>query len=108
MPLNWRSLSVAALLIGGAAGLIYFGADTGSRRDSDSNSPSLAQVLLDKKSPNDEETERRRPTHLERIAVKDRAVRELLAGKLTLLQAAAQVRDVELALPVPWVPQIAG
>jgi hypothetical protein len=108
MPLHLRSLSVAALLIGGAAGLLYFGADTGSRRDSDSNSPSIAQCLLDKKSPTDEETERRRQILLERYAVKDRAVKKLLAGQLTLLEAAAQFRDVEAAQPVTWGPRIAA
>jgi hypothetical protein len=107
MPLNFRSLPVAALLIGGAAGLIYFGADMGSRRDSDSHSPSFAQCLLDDKSPNDEEMERRRQIYLELHRVKDRAVQRLLAGQLTLLQAAAQFRDVEKVLPVTWAPRIA-
>jgi hypothetical protein len=108
MPLHLRSLSVAALLIAGAAGLVYFGADTGSPRDSDSNSPSIAECLLGDKSPTDEETERRQQILLERNVVKDRAVRNLLAGRLTLLQAAAQFRDVDEALPVTWVPQIAA
>src|SRR5262249_17529319 len=108
MPLNWRSLPVAALLIGGAAGLVYFGACTGSRRDSDRDSPSIVQGLLDKKSPMDEETEHRRQTYLQRYAVKDRAVQKLLAGQLTLLQAAAQYRDVEKAQPVTWGPRIAA
>jgi hypothetical protein len=108
MPLHLRSLSVAALLIGGAAGLIYFGADTGSRRNSDSNSPSIAQCLLDKKSPIDDETEHRRQILLQRHSVKDRAVQKLLAGQLTLLQAAAQFRDVEKAQPITWGPDIAA
>src|SRR5262245_47765721 len=108
MPLNWRSLPVAALLIGGAAGLVYFGACTGSRRDSDRDSPSIVQGLLDKKSPMDEETEHRRQTYLQRYAVKDRAVQKLLAGQLTLLQAAAQYRDVEKGQPVTWGPRIAA
>jgi hypothetical protein len=108
MPLSLRSLSVAALLIAGAAGLTYFGADTGSRRDSDRNSPSFAQGLLNTKSPTDEETERRREILLQRCAVKDRAVQKLLAGRLTLLQAATQFRDVEAAQPVTWGPRIAA
>ena len=103
-----RPLPVAALLIAGAAGLLYFGADTGSRRDSDCNSPSIAQCLLDEKSPLDEEKERRRQIYLQRHTVKDRAVQDLLAGRMTLLQAAAQFRDVEKALPVTWVPRIAA
>jgi hypothetical protein len=107
MPLNLRSLPFAALLIAGAAGLIYVGAD-GSRRDSDSNSPSIAQCLLDKKPPTDEEMERRRQILLQRFAVKDRAVQKLLGGQLTLLQAAAQFRDVEAAQPITWGPDIAA
>jgi hypothetical protein len=108
MPLHLRLLPVAALLIGGAAGIFYFGADTGSRRDSDSNSPCIAQCLLDDKSPMDEETEHRRQILLQRFAVKVRAVRCLLAGRLTLLQAAAQFRDVEEAQPITWGPDIAA
>jgi len=108
MPLHWRPLPVAALFIGGAAGFIYFGADTGSRRGSHRNPPSIAQGLLDENSPTDEELERRRQIYLQRHAVKDHAVRELLAGRLTLLQAAARCRDVEAAYPVPWAPHIAA
>jgi hypothetical protein len=108
MPLHWHPLPVTALFIGGAAGLIYFGSDTGSRRDSDSNSPSIAQCLLDKKSPTDEETDRRRQILLERHAVKERAVKKLLAGQLTLLEAAVQFRDVEAAQPITWGPDIAA
>jgi hypothetical protein len=106
MPLNWRPLPVAALLVGGAAGLIYFGADTGPRRDSDCNLPSIAQSVLDKNSPMDDELECRRQILMQRAAVKNRAVGSLLAGQLTLLQAAAQFRDVEQALPITWAPPI--
>ena len=102
MLLNLRSLPVAALFIGGAAGLIYFGADKRSRRDSDGNAPSIAQLVIDERFPTDEEMEHRRQIHLQRIAVRDRAVRSLLAGRLTLLQAAAQFRDVEKEQPVTW------
>jgi hypothetical protein len=108
MPLHLRSLPVAALLIAGAAGLLYFGADTSSPRDSDSNSPSIAECLLGDKSPTDEETERRRQILFQRHRVKDRAVQQLLAGQMTLLQAAAQFRDVEKAHPVTWEPRIAA
>jgi hypothetical protein len=74
----------------------------------DCNEPSIAQCVLDDKSPMDEEMERRRQIYLQRYAVRDRAVRILLAGRLTLLQAAAQFRDVEKALPVTWAPRIAA
>jgi hypothetical protein len=108
MPLNLRPLTVAALLVGVAASLIYFGADTGSRRNSHRDSPSVAQCLLDEKSPTDEELERRRQIYLQRYSVKEHAVQDLLAGRLTLLQAAAQFRDVEKSLPVTWAPRIAA
>jgi hypothetical protein len=108
MPLNIRPLPVAALFVGAAAGLIYFGADTGSRRDSDRDSLSNAQFVIDEKFPMDEEMEHRRQILLQRCAVRDRAVQKLLAGRLTLLQAAAQFRDVEMALPVTSAPRIAA
>jgi hypothetical protein len=103
-----RSLSVAALLIAGAAGLIYFGPDKGSRRDSDCNAPSIAQFVIDEKFPIDDETEHRLQIYLQRAAAKDRAVRNLLAGRLTLLQTAVQFRDADKALPVTWGPGIAA
>jgi hypothetical protein len=106
MRLTWRSLPFAALLAGGAAGLVYFGPDTGSRRDSDRNSPTIAQCLRDRQSATNEELERRRQIGLQRLAVKERAVQNLLAGRLTLRQAAAQFRDAETALPVTWVPPV--
>jgi|GEM_PF-3368918 len=108
MPLHLRPLSVAALFIAGAAGLLYFGADTGSRRGSHSNPPCIAQCDLDEKSPTDEELERRRQIYLQRYGVKEHAVQDLLAGRLELLQAAAQFRDVEKSLPVTWAPRIAA
>ena len=48
--------------------------------------------------------ERRRQIYLQRSVVKDQAVQDLLAGRLTLLQAAAQFRDVEKEQPVTWLP----
>jgi hypothetical protein len=108
MPLNLRPLPVAALFIGAAAGLLYLGTDTGSRRDSHSNPPSIPQCDLGEKSPTDEELERRRQIYLRRYSVKEHAVEDLLAGRLTLLQAAAQFRDLEKSLPVTWAPRIAA
>jgi hypothetical protein len=108
MPLIWRPLSVAALFIGAAAGLIHFGADAGSRRDADPGTPSVARGLLDKPYPLDEEREHRRHVYLQRFAVKDRAVQKLLAGQLTLPQAAARFRDLEQSLPVTWAPRVAA
>jgi len=108
MPLNLHPLPVAALFIAGAAGLLYYGADTGSRRGSDRNSPSIAQCDIEEKSPTDEELEHRRQIYLQRYSVKEHAVQDLLAGRLTLLQAAAQFRDVEKSLPVTWAPRVAA
>jgi hypothetical protein len=42
---------------------------------------------------------------MSRIAVKDRAVRDLLARRLTLVQAAAQFRDLVKEQPVTWWPR---
>ena len=108
MPLSLRPLAVAALVSGSAAGLIYSGADTGSRQGSHSNRPSIAQGVIDEDSPTDEELERRRQIYLQRYSVKEHAVQDLLTGRLTLLQAAAQFRDVEKSLPVSWAPRIAA
>jgi hypothetical protein len=106
MPHKSRSLPVAALFIGGAAGLLYFDPDKGSRQDSDCNAPSTVRRSIDDKYPMDEESEHRLQIYLMRIAVRDRVVRNLLAGRLTLLQAATQFRDMEKDLPVTWGPPI--
>jgi hypothetical protein len=108
MPLLWRSLTVAAPLVAGAAGLVYFGPGTGSRRDPDSKSPSIALGLRDRQSATGEEPERRRQILMQRFAVKLRAVQNLLAGRLTLLQAAAQFRDAEKTQPITRGPGIAA
>jgi hypothetical protein len=101
-------LSVPALLIAGAAGLIYFGADKAPGLALDGNSPSSVQSYLDKGSLSDAEMERRQQIYHQRIVIKDRAVRDLLAGRLTLVQAAAQFRDVEKEHPVTWWPRNAA
>jgi len=103
-----RPLLVAALLIAGAAGLIYFGADIAFRRKIDRNAPSTVLSHLDEGSPTDEEMEHRLQIHKHRIAVKDRAVRDLLDGRLTLLQAAARFRDLETEQPLTWWPRNAA
>jgi hypothetical protein len=98
-------LSVPALLMAGAAGLIYFGADKAPRRALVGNTPSSVQSYPDEGSLSDAEMERRQQIYLQRIVIKDRAVRDLLAGRLTLVQAAAQFRDVEKEHPVTWWPR---
>jgi len=101
-------LSVPALLIAGAASLIYFGADIAPRREPDCNAPSTVLSHLDEGSLTHEEIERRLQIHKYRIAVKDRAVRDLLDGRLTLLQSAARFRDLETENPLTWWPSNAA
>jgi hypothetical protein len=64
--------------------------------------------LRDESPPTEEELERRRQVFLRREAAKHQAAMDLLAGRLTLLQAAAGFRDVEEALPVTWAPRRAA
>jgi hypothetical protein len=104
MLLKSRLLLVAALLIAVGVGLTYFSADIGSRHGLDFNPQSAVQRDHDESSPTDEEMERRLQVFLLRSAVKDEAVRDLFAGRLTLLQAAARFRDVEKAHPITWAP----
>ena len=100
-----RPLAAASLLLAGAAGLFYYGADLVPRAEPDGNAPSTRQDLREESSPTEEELERRRHIFLRREAVKHQVAMELLAGRLTLLQAAAGFRDLDKALPVTWAPR---
>jgi hypothetical protein len=104
MLLLLRPLSVGALLIAIGVGLIYYSAKAGSRCGLDFAKLATQPCQLDDTYPGDEEMERRRQLVLCRVAAKDEVVRELLAERLTLLQAAARVRAVERLLPLPWDP----
>lgn len=104
----WLRCSVAALLVASAAGLIYLAADTTSRQALDRDAPTNVQPDLDEGLLTDDEMDRRRQIHIHRSVIRDRAIRELLAGRLTLVQAAAQFRDVEEDHPVSWWPQNAA
>ena len=74
----------------------------------DHNAPTNGGSDLDEGFLTDEEMDRRRQIHINRSAFMDRAVRDLLAGRLTLVEAAVQFRDVEEELPVTWRPQTAA
>ena len=100
-----RPLAAASVLLAGAAGLFYFGADVAPRAGPGGNAPPTTQDLRDESSPTEEELERRRQIFLDREAAKHQAAMDLLAGRLTLLQAAAGFRDLEEALPVTWAPR---
>jgi hypothetical protein len=90
-------------LIAVVAGLGYFGAVIASRLELGIGEPRTPEPALDQYRRT-EELERRRQLILRRYLVKEQAVRELLAGRLTLLQAAARFRNAEMAVPVDWGP----
>jgi hypothetical protein len=100
----WRRWSAAVLLTAVGAGLVYIGADLLSRLGRDFGELAALQRRLDESARRDEELDGHREVYLRRIVVKEQAVGELLAGRLTLPQAAARFRDVEEALPVTWGP----
>ena len=104
MPAPSRWLSVLALLAVGAAGLTYFGSGVRSRPAPDSAGRSALRGELDAGGQWEAELERRRQVVLSRFAAKQWAVRELLAGRLSLGQAAIRFRDVEKELTVTWEP----
>src|SRR5262245_25656301 len=58
----------------------------------------------DDRVPNDAEMERRRQFGMRRSAAKESAVRELLAGRLTLGEAAVCFRAAEEEAPMTWGP----
>jgi hypothetical protein len=99
-----RRWSAAALLAAGGAVLISFNADSLFRRGLDFGELASLNRELDETSRMDRELECRRELVMRRYVAKEQAVRELLAGRLTLLQTAARFRDVEESLPVTWGP----
>jgi hypothetical protein len=105
MVRHLRPWSVATVLIGGAAGLFYLGAGLVPGPELDGDAPSTIHDLRDEGPPTDEELERRRQIFLLRDDGKFRATMDLLAGRLTLVQAAARFRAVEAGLPVTWAPR---
>src|SRR5688572_30713353 len=84
--------SIAALAV--VAALVYCAADT--------ERPRAALPPPDDIERTDEELEHRRQVLLRRYAAKEQAVRELVAGCLTLLETAARFREAEQAVPAAW------
>jgi hypothetical protein len=103
MRVPWRQWLVSGPLIAVAVGLTYFGVRIDSRLGMRIGEPGTPEPTLDE-NLRTEELERRRQLLLRRYVAKEQAVRELLAGRLTLLQAAARFRDAEAAVPVGWGP----
>jgi len=90
-----RRLSVIALLAVGAAGLTCYGAGRHSRfvpRFGDSFTQSRKTTECDQRNG---EVERRVQVLLRRGAAKDHAVRDLVAGHVTLGEAAVRFRCIE-------------
>ncbi|MCI0642311.1 MAG: hypothetical protein L0Y72_26745 [Gemmataceae bacterium] len=98
----YRPLLVSAVLIAVGAGLIYFGAEIVSRRQFSDDHP--AGLRRDETDQMGKELESRREILMGRAVAKQQAVRHLLAGRLTLLEAAAQFRDAERTMPITWGP----
>src|SRR5690349_6771782 len=84
MPPLLRSLPVTAVLVAAAVCLVHLGVDLAPRTGLDRKALDAVQRHLDEGALTDEELERRRQIYLRRLDVKDRAVKELLAGRLTL------------------------
>ncbi|HKB02943.1 MAG TPA: hypothetical protein VKD90_12030 [Gemmataceae bacterium] len=105
---RWRALSVAPMLMAGAAGFFYLGTAMAPRPDPDGNAPPRLWGPGDDNSPTGKDLDRRTQIYLHRITVKERAVRDLLAARLTLLQAAARFRDVEEEHPITGKPHCAA
>ncbi len=103
MPAPSRQLSVVALLVVSAGMAGYSaGAHFGPRPGPGEHSAQPRE--LDERGQWEAELERRRQVFQRRTAAKDQAIRELLAGRLTLCQAAARFRDAEREAPLTWGP----
>ncbi len=102
MLILWRRAVAAVLLSTAGVGLIYFGASTFYRRGQDFGGQTVLQYQLDDGDLTSEEIEHRRLTYLQRSEAKERAIVELRAGHITLLEAAARFRDADMAIPIAW------
>jgi len=107
MPAPSRRWLFVLLLAVVAAGFVCYGVRSRS-------GPGFAdrfglQRELAARDRNDTELERRRQIGLNRNLAKDKVVREVLAGRLTLAEAAVCFRNVEEESPMTWGPlRIAG
>ena len=102
MPAPSRRWSFVLLLGVGAAGFACYGVR--SRMGPGFSDQSEFPRALADRGPNDAELERRRQISMRRSAAKETAVRELLARRLTLGQAAICFRNAEEELPITGAP----
>jgi hypothetical protein len=107
MPAPSRRWLFVLVLAVGAAGFACYGVRS-SMEPGFADRSEFPRALADR-GPNDAELERRRQIAMRRSAAKETAVRELLAGRLTLAEAAVCFRNAEEETPMTWVPpRIAG
>jgi hypothetical protein len=66
--------------------------------------PFVPRLDTEESAESDAELERRRQVYWDRIAMKQHVVRELVAGRLTLSQAAARFRAIDVELPLTRGP----
>jgi len=102
MPAPSRRWLFVLLLAVGVAGFACYGVRS-STGPSFSDRSEFPRALAER-GPNDAELERRRQIAMRRSAAKETAVRELLAGRLTLGEAAVCFRNAEEETPLTWVP----
>jgi hypothetical protein len=98
-----RRQSVIAMLAVSVAGLTYYGAGVHSRFGPGELPARWGE--LDECSGNDDELERRRQVLMSRVGARVHAIQQLLAGRMTLCEAALRFRAIERELPVTWGPQ---
>jgi hypothetical protein len=95
MPAPSRLLIATGLLVGLMACLLCLAPQALSPLGLDFGDLPALQRRLEETRLRGEELDRRREALLRRIAAKERVVAELVAGRLTLLQAAARFRDLK-------------
>jgi len=99
MPVPWGRGALVGLLAAGT-GLICFA--VASRRMPVAGEPAVWPGPLWEPDPADDERDRHRRAIVQRNLSKEEATRELLAGRLPLLQAAARFRAADAAVPAQW------
>jgi len=102
MPAPSRRWMFVLLLAVGAAGFACYGVR--SSMEPGFADPSEFPRAFAEPSPSDAEWERRRQIGMRRSAAKETAVKELLAGRLTLAEAAVCFRIAEEEWPMTWAP----
>ena len=98
----WRRWSAAVLLTAVGAGLLYFSAALLSRLGLDFGELAALQRQQDESDRVGDELDYHLGVVVRLSVAKQQVVGELVAGRLTLPQAAARFRDLEEAVPVTW------